>query len=169
MRLGCAWIVLALLLAAGCKKQESSPAPAQSPVESQKTPVDHPLQPGAQPLPPTPTVESQGGASPKKKSALPEREAEASSVQEAEKALDEAAANLSKLLGSGRAAGDATRLSAGDPRCPEACKAMGSLRRAAAAVCRLAGDATERCSRAKSIVKDNELRVAACKCDPERD
>jgi hypothetical protein len=169
MRLGFAWLALTTLLAAGCKQQEAAPAPAQSPAESQQTPVSAPMQPGASRPSPMPTLGSESTDTPTSDDLPQKRKAEDLSLPEAEKALDEAATTLNQLLGSKGAAGDATRLSAGDPRCPEACKAMGSLRRAAAAVCRLAGDATERCSRAKTIVKDSQLRLAACKCDPDKD
>jgi hypothetical protein len=57
------------------------------------------------------------------------------------------------------------QLTQGDPRCERACKAFSSLRRAADGVCRLAGDGDARCVRARGIVKDNEARVATCKCD----
>lgn len=55
-------------------------------------------------------------------------------------------------------------LGVGDPRCANACKAFASLRRAADAVCRLAGDSNARCSRAREIVKDSEERVKSCSC-----
>jgi hypothetical protein len=91
-------------------------------------------------------------------------------IAEAEKQLDQAVADLSQLTG-GRSGGSAraTPLAAGDARCADACKAMESLRRAAAAVCRLAGEENARCARAKGIVKDSEARVAACKCEPSKD
>jgi hypothetical protein len=49
-------------------------------------------------------------------------------------------------------------------RCETACRAFASLERAASAVCRLAGDADERCARARRLVGDNAQRVAACGC-----
>jgi hypothetical protein len=92
-----------------------------------------------------------------------------SSVVEAEKALDRAKSDLDGLLGGARSGpgGGATPLATGDPRCANACKAMGSLRRAADAVCRLAGATDARCSHAKGVVDESEKRVAACKCEPE--
>jgi hypothetical protein len=48
--------------------------------------------------------------------------------------------------------------------CANACRAFASLERAAAAVCRLAGDANERCSRARRVVADSEERVTTCRC-----
>lgn len=50
-----------------------------------------------------------------------------------------------------------------DP-CAQACRAFSSLKRAADAVCRLAGDPSAPCSRAKSLVTDNERRVTTCPC-----
>lgn len=48
--------------------------------------------------------------------------------------------------------------------CINACRAFASLERAAAAVCRLAGDANERCSRARRVLADSGERVTACRC-----
>jgi hypothetical protein len=49
-------------------------------------------------------------------------------------------------------------------RCDTACRAFASLERAADAVCRLAGDAKDRCARAKKLVDENGGRVASCSC-----
>jgi len=49
-------------------------------------------------------------------------------------------------------------------RCDTACRAFASLERAADAVCRLAGDAKDRCARAKKLVDENSGRVASCSC-----
>lgn len=48
--------------------------------------------------------------------------------------------------------------------CREVCRAYGGLKRAADAVCRLAGDGSERCGRAKKLVSENRLRVTPCGC-----
>lgn len=56
-------------------------------------------------------------------------------------------------------------LAAGADRCGNACKAFASLKRAAGAVCRLAGESNARCKRAQGIVQENEARIAVCKCD----
>jgi len=49
-------------------------------------------------------------------------------------------------------------------RCDTACRAFASLERAADAVCRLAGEAKDRCTRAKKLVDENGGRVASCSC-----
>ncbi|MBI3200507.1 MAG: hypothetical protein HYZ29_03120 [Myxococcales bacterium] len=159
-----------LALALGsCKKQEAAPPAAQQPTAPGE-PASQPVPTAAPAAAPGSSIGStQGQPEPEKqKEALGEKDVDLASLPEAEKALDQAAADLNELVGGKAPAGGAARLSAGDARCPEACKAMSSLRRAAAAVCRLAGDATERCTRAKGIVKDAEARVAACKCDPDK-
>lgn len=51
-----------------------------------------------------------------------------------------------------------------DGGCHDACRAFGSLERAASAVCRLDTESGERCTRAKQIVSDAERRVASCGC-----
>jgi hypothetical protein len=51
-------------------------------------------------------------------------------------------------------------------RCSGLCRAFGSLSRAADAICRLAGEPDERCTRARTSVRDNFKRVAVCRCPP---
>jgi hypothetical protein len=53
---------------------------------------------------------------------------------------------------------------AGETSCQTACRAFQSLGRAAASICRLAGDGDERCEHARSVVARAERRVAACGC-----
>jgi hypothetical protein len=50
--------------------------------------------------------------------------------------------------------------------CSGLCRAFGSLSRAADAICRLAGEADERCARARGSVRDNFKRVSVCRCPP---
>lgn len=175
-RLGGALSILAVLGFAACKKSEA-PAASEAP-KSQAVPAAEQAPapsaaPAAAPEPaPPPTVGStQGTEEPKKDQSRAGLTAEPTTVAEAEKALDQAVLDLNQLAGAkgGKGAGAATPLAAGDSRCPEACKAMDSLRRAAAAVCRLAGDGNGRCTRAKNIVKESESRVAVCKCEPAKD
>lgn len=157
-------LTLGLFSVESCKKQEAAPPQAQQPMAPQQQSA------------PTPTAAAGTSVGSAKGPAVLEKdqaplpgtgsERELASLPEAEKALDQASEDLNKLLGDKGPAGGASRLAAGDARCPEACKAMSSLRRAAAAVCRLAGDATDRCTRAKGIVKGSEARLAACKCEP---
>jgi hypothetical protein len=65
------------------------------------------------------------------------------------------------------AAGAGSRLSTGSSDCLEACKAFASLRRAADAICRIAGETTRRCKKARAAVDENAERVAVCGCEEE--
>lgn len=51
--------------------------------------------------------------------------------------------------------------------CQTACRAFASLERAADSVCRLAGPADGRCTRAREIVTTSAPRVASCGCRPD--
>ncbi|MEZ4219407.1 MAG: hypothetical protein R3B13_00670 [Polyangiaceae bacterium] len=156
-----------LVLLLGCSKQAPEGAAAKSGAardEAQQVPAspEAPAPPAA--AEPTPTSGGEMGPSGEdsiKKRPLKGRESELSTLPEAEAALDEAAKRLEKLLGGMKAEALAT----GDKRCDEACLAFASLRRAADAICRLAGDSDARCSRAKKIVDDNESKVKACTCE----
>ena len=53
--------------------------------------------------------------------------------------------------------------------CEEACRAFSSLSRAASAVCRLDGSSGTHCSHAKQVLADAEHRVASCSCAPASD
>lgn len=163
---------LGLAGASSCKK-DAAPASEAPKSQSEPAAADEakpatPPPPGAAAPTPAPqaaptlgsTKEEERGDDAKGDTAV-----EPATLAAAESALEKAKTSLDQLVGAkgGRAA-EATPLASGDPRCPEACKAMSSLRRAAAAVCRLAGDAHARCARAKGIVKDSEGKLAACKC-----
>jgi hypothetical protein len=156
-----AGVVLACLALSACSKrsEEAPPARANEPAQAATG--------GALPSPP---AASAATAAPRETRSRDQLRSSFGSVDEAEKALDRAKGDLDALLGGAARGGlgtNATPLASGDPRCPEACKAMSSLRRAADAVCRLAGPNDARCSRAKEIVGDSEKRVAACKCEAE--
>jgi len=49
-------------------------------------------------------------------------------------------------------------------RCETSCKAFLSLERAAAAICRLAGDADARCTLARKTLEKNRQRISECAC-----
>lgn len=51
-----------------------------------------------------------------------------------------------------------------DSRCAHACKAFDSLSRAADAICRIAGERDERCTRARDTRDQNRARVQSCGC-----
>jgi hypothetical protein len=74
---------------------------------------------------------------------------------------------LNELLGkpTRKESTAATRQSTDSTGCLEVCKAFSSLERAADAICRLAGDDTRRCKKAREVVAENEPRISACGCD----
>ena len=88
---------------------------------------------------------------------------EPASLPEAERALERARSELEEA-----SAGDAKadrEASGGERNCATACRAFASLRRAADAICRLAGPGEQaRCARARGTVTDSERRVAGCGC-----
>jgi len=108
-------------------------------------------------------------------------------LEAAERALNQAKADLERLAIAepmptvGRSTADGTEkkrkdskpsaagaaaptTSAPSAQCDNACRAFASLTRAASAVCRLDGDNGTHCSHAKRVVSDSERRVASCTC-----
>ena len=177
--------ILSLVLAgaAGCATRhgEETAAPAASPSNADVTSA--PVQPG---LPPAAAPPAQGLDQPK--SAESAREEEFTTLESAERAMNQAKADLDRLALAepsptlGRSAADsaekkdskrgapsaagaaAPAASAPSAQCDNACRAFASLTRAANAVCRLDGDGGTHCSRAKHVVSDSERRVASCTC-----
>jgi hypothetical protein len=91
-------------------------------------------------------------------------------VEDAERALEQAKTELATLVGrDGKKGSEAQPLTRGTPPCENACRAFASLRRAADAVCRIAGETDGRCVKARVLVKENETRVAACGCEPPKE
>lgn len=162
------------LVCLGCSKraEDESVKSASTPVapaqESEPGGVEQPMAPGASPPPAAAAPESPADeevpSSTKKSAEKSEKDGLAeklTSIAQAEAALNEKSAQLTKLLGGAKAQALAT----GDKRCDEACLAFASLKRAADAICRLAGDSDARCTRAKRIVDDNETKLKACSCE----
>lgn len=85
-----------------------------------------------------------------------------STIEEAEEEIQASTGTLDKLLGGDQA----TALSSGGDGCTRACNAFRSLRRAADALCELAGEDDARCSSARGKVSDNQSRIsnAGCSC-----
>jgi hypothetical protein len=129
---------------------------------------------------------------PKSKGALDE--AEFSSLEQAERALNQAKADLDRLalaepapaIGRNSSADRAAEKKDGKPArapsaagaaapakangvCEEACRAFSSLSRAASAVCRLDGASGTHCSHAKHVLADAQQRVASCSCPASSD
>ena len=173
---GKAWL-LVLIVVSGCAKAERAAEPAAGGPAA--PPPAAPEPPGAAAPPATPTADTPTAEPQRRPSSADERKESPAdkdalrgleTLAQAETALKQAETDLDALLGKqGRSSGGATPLAAGDSRCPNACKAFESLRRAADAVCRLAGDSNERCTRARNIVKTSEGRLSACKCELSKD
>lgn len=169
-------VIVTLTLASACAQHAATPAEPQSAPAMEEQGAPGYGQPPAQP-PPPPT----GSLQPGSKADLTRDDDRAfGSIAEAEEELARAQAALAELDADGskkpsnaqpKAAGPPAKpatarpLDTGDNRCESACKAFASLKRAADGICRLAGDTDTRCSRAREIVKQNEPRVAACKCE----
>ena len=54
--------------------------------------------------------------------------------------------------------------SAPPDRCGSPCRALGSMRRAVTALCRMTGNEDARCTDAKRTLRESEGRVAPCSC-----
>lgn len=157
----------------GCAKDEppppapqvphAAPAEAESSDEAREPESKAAEEPGAPPAPATDLPRSTGDTPPKTQGGLaqekPKEDPGFSDVESAEKAFKAADQQLTQLLGA-----SATALSDGDARCDRACQAFASLERAADGICRLAGESDQRCSRARSRVKDHAGRLKACEC-----
>jgi len=121
-------------------------------------------------------------------------EAEFSSLEAAERALDQAKADLDRLalaapspvVGRSAAADRAAEKkesraerapspagaaapSNANGLCENACRAFSSLSRAASAVCRLDGNSGTHCTRAKRVLAESQQRVASCSCPASSD
>jgi hypothetical protein len=162
----------------------TSAAPA-APAEAEAKPENASLPAPAPPPPGGP----QGLDRPKSKAA--EDEAEFTSLEAAERALNQAKADLDRLAlaepapsvgrnatadraaekknDSKSAARAPSAAGAAAPTksnavCEDACRAFSSLTRAANAVCRLDGNSGTHCTHAKHILADAQQRVASCAC-----
>ena len=164
---------LSLILLVGaqaCAKRADEAAPSETAASQAPMPGAAPMESPAAEAPPPPPAPAATPDSLEKKTeekgglAAPEREY--TNLAEAQKAFDESSQELDKLLGKLGAQG-ATPLAGGDGRCPQACKAFASLERAGDAICRLAGDTNQRCTKAREVVKQNKARVSACGCDDD--
>jgi hypothetical protein len=171
------WAIAGLVAIACAKRADEAPsqtaaseapAPAAVPA-SPEAPAPPPApaepEPGAGATPPT----SLGGEDESSDRGLKKGEEEPKTLAEAEALLKTSSQDLEKLIGplkADKATGGAppAPLASGDARCPKACKAFDSLKRAGDAICRLAGDADARCTRAKDMVKQNAARVSVCGC-----
>jgi hypothetical protein len=163
--------------AASCARR-SEEAPSETAASQAPAPMAAPAE-SPEPPPPPPEPAPQAGSSPPSsfgekaeegRAGLDRRERELTTLPEAEKAFGESQRQIEQLIGpleaeKAKGAGQAAApLASGDARCPHACKAFESLRRAGDAICRLAGAADARCTRAKGVVKQSQARIVACGC-----
>lgn len=168
----------ALAISVGCAKRadhqpsqtaaSEAAAPGAAPAEAPAAPPPPPPEQAPTTTPPTSLDEEKAG----EKGGLTQPEPEPANIGEAEKLLAQSQKELEQLIGplkADRAAGGAAPapLATGDARCPRACKAFDSLKRAGDAICRLAGATDARCTKAKDVVKQNATRVAPCGCKDE--
>jgi hypothetical protein len=190
-RLACGLGVAAWFGACAQRAPEPSAPPASatnanyaSPPAAEGAPVAAPASP-----PPAPAPQGLGDESGKRKSA--ELDQEFATLEAAERALNQAKADLDRLalaepspvVGRGapsdgaaekkeRSAAQAPKAgaaasSAPNALCENACRAFSSLSRAASAVCRLDGSSGSHCTHAKRVLADSQLRVASCSCPAE--
>ncbi len=169
----CLWLM-------GCGMQRAPEASAPSAGAAPTTPTPSaeeraavPESPAAAPAPPPPAA-PQGLD--EKKSNRQKDESEFSSLEDAERALNQAKADLDRLalaepepaLSRKSDSKPARAPSAAAPKasnvCEDACRAFSSLTRAANAVCRLDGSKGSHCSRAKQVLEGAQQRVASCSC-----
>jgi len=167
--------------------EAASPATPEKPAEAPTATLPGEGQPPIEESKPgTPSSAEGGGPDRDKKSLDDDRsQQEYASLAEAEAALEKARAELGPdrprsaeppkastkkptTAPAPKADASAAQPESAD-RCLNACKAFASLKRAASAVCRLAGESHARCKRAQGIVQENEARVAACKCEKNGD
>ncbi|HEX2669514.1 MAG TPA: hypothetical protein VHM25_01515 [Polyangiaceae bacterium] len=158
-------------------------APAEAKPESAAVPAPAPLPAGG----------PQGLDQPKSKAA--DDEAEFADLEAAERALNQAKADLDRLAlaepapsvgrnatadraaekkdakSAARAPGaaGAAAPTKSNALCEDACRAFSSLTRAANAVCRLDGSSGAHCTRAKHVLADAQQRVASCSCPSASD
>jgi hypothetical protein len=176
--------ILCLFTACATQHSEQTAAPVASPSSANFGAA--PAMEQAPAAPPAAAPAPQGLDQPK--SAESARDEEFTTLEAAERALNQAKADLDRLAMAeptralGRNAADASEKkdgkraapsAAGAPapasaapsaQCENACRAFASLTRAASAVCRIDGDGGTHCSRAKRVVSDSEKRVANCTC-----
>jgi len=164
--------------------------PAASAIGSTEPTASPAEESAAQSSPPSPAP--QGLDQPKSKT--DRAEDEFSTLEAAERALNQAKADLDRLalaepapvVGRSAAADRAAEKKESRPArapsaagsasasnsnalCESACRAFSSLSRAASAVCRLDGDSGAHCTRAKRVVADSQQRVAGCSCPASSD
>jgi len=182
------WLCFTACAAERSSEPNAKAADAQSPPASAER--DSAAASAAELPAPAPAPPPQGLDAPKSEAARDE--AEFSNLEAAERALNQAKADLDRLAlaepspvlrhepSTARATekkqSDSHSRPAGAPAagksntlCEETCRAFSSLSRAASAVCRLDGSTGKHCSHAKQVLADAQQRVASCSCPASSD
>ena len=189
--------LIALYTACGRSVEPSAPSASATSASSAAPATAEeakPESPAAAPEPaPPPPAGPQGLDQPKSKKAQHDT-ADFTNLEDAERALNQAKADLDRLalaepapsIGrnatedraaekdskSARRAPSAAGAAAptkSNAVCDDACRAFSSLTRAANAVCRLDGSSGSHCTRAKHVLSDAQQRVASCSCPAASD
>ncbi|MES1175916.1 MAG: hypothetical protein ABUL62_16465 [Myxococcales bacterium] len=180
--------VVAWFGACAPRTPEASAPPASATTANYASPPEAEDAPASPP--PAPAPQGLGDESGKRKAA--ELDQEFSTLESAERALNQAKADLDRLALAepspvvGRSApsdgaadkkerapaaqapkAGASASSAPNALCENACRAFSSLSRAASAVCRLDGNGGSHCTHAKRVLADSQVRVASCSCPAE--
>ncbi|MEI9941796.1 MAG: hypothetical protein WDO69_31670 [Pseudomonadota bacterium] len=192
--LACGLGVFACFTACAAQRspQASSPvASATAPTAAAEERAATPESPVVVPAP-APPAAPQGLDAPKSKAS--DDEAEFSNLDAAERALNQAKADLDRLAlaepaplvghnattdraaekqepkrSRAPSAAGAAAPAKSNGLCESACRAFASLSRAASAVCRLDGSSGTHCRHAKHVLADAEQRVASCSCPASSD
>jgi hypothetical protein len=173
--------IVSLFAACAATRQEEKAAPAASPANEGVTSA-----PGYAETPPPAAPAPQGLSQPKSAEEAQAHDEELTTLEAAERALNQAQSDLDRLAlaepapspsrsadraekkdstRAPSAAGAAAPAASGpSAQCDNACRAFASLTRAASAVCRLDGDGGAHCTHAKRVVSDSERRVSSCTC-----
>lgn len=153
-----------LLLLVACGGGEGAPPPAKSPGAAPGAPAGDAPPP---PPPPKPAEESKDDASGKKK-ANDAVIAEPRTVEEAQRQIDRAVADLdgaSKESKPGKApASEPNGGAKADDAGKNPCNALASMRRAVEALCRLTGETNNKCVEARKTLATNATKTATFKC-----
>lgn len=178
------WVLACFTACAQRAPELSAPAASATtaPAEERVAKQDGAASPAPAPAAP------QGLDQPKSRAAR-EDDAEFSTLEAAERALNQAKADLDRLAlaepaptvgpnaaadraaekkeskaGRAPSAAGAAAPAKSNAVCEDACRAFSSLSRAASAVCRLDGENGTHCSRAKHVQADAQQRIASCSC-----
>jgi hypothetical protein len=185
-RAAAAWTLLS-----ACARAPEAAAPAASSKAAAEATANASAGPAGQAFAPPPSPVSPAappGLDDKDEKAAAPAEEEFTNLEAAERALNQAKADLDRLalaepsaiVGRPRAAdrvperkapkgaespsAGAQASSAPSALCENACRAFTSLARAAGAVCRLDGKSGAHCAHAKRVVADSQPKIAHCAC-----